>query len=118
MPRVKRGVTSRRRHKKMIKLAEGYYGRKKNLYTRADEQVKKGWVAGYRGRRLKKRDYRGLWIIRINAACRENGISYSKFMGGLIKAEIALNRKQLAEIAATDAAAFAKLVNAVKAKAA
>jgi large subunit ribosomal protein L20 len=114
MPRVKRGVTSKRRHKKMIKLAEGFYGRKKNLWTRATEQVQKGWQASFKGRKLKKREFRNLWIVRINAACRENGISYSRFMNGLSKAGIELNRKQLAEMAVTDMASFTKLVETAK----
>jgi len=114
MPRVKRGVTSKRRHKKMIKLAEGFYGRKKNLFTRATEQVQKGWQASYKGRKLRKREFRNLWIVRINAACRENGISYSRFMNGLSKAGIELNRKQLAEMAVTDMASFTKLVETAK----
>lgn len=114
MPRVKRGVTSKRRHKKMIKLAEGFYGRKKNLWTRATEQVQKGWQASFKGRKLKKREFRNLWIVRINAACRENGISYSRFMNGLSRAGIELNRKQLAEMAVTDMASFTKLVETAK----
>jgi large subunit ribosomal protein L20 len=114
MPRVKRGVTSKRRHKKMIKLAEGFYGRKKNLWTRATEQVQKGWQASFKGRKLKKREFRNLWIVRINAACRENGISYSRFMNGLSKAGIELNRKQLAEMAVADMASFTKLVETAK----
>jgi large subunit ribosomal protein L20 len=116
MPRVKRGVTSKRRHKKYIKLAEGYYGRKKNLWTKANEQVKKGWVAAYRGRKLKKREFRRLWIARVNAACRENGMPYSRFMDGLKKANIGLDRKQLAEMAVMDAAAFTRLTEIAKEK--
>ncbi len=114
MPRVKRGVVSKRKHKKMIKLASGFYGRKKNIFTRATEQVQKGWQASYKGRKLRKREFRNLWIIRINAACRENGISYSRFISALKKANIDLNRKQLAEMAVTDAASFTKIVNSVK----
>ena len=98
----------------MIKLAEGFYGRKKNLWTRATEQVQKGWQASFKGRKLKKREFRNLWIVRINAACRENGISYSRFMNGLSKAGIELNRKQLAEMAVTDMASFTKLVETAK----
>lgn len=114
MPRVKRGVTTKRRHKKFLKLAKGFYGRKKNVYIRAMEQVMKGWQYSYKGRKLKKRDFRKLWITRINAACRANGMSYSRFMNGLKKAGIELNRKQLAEMAVTDAAAFAKLIDVAK----
>jgi len=114
MPRVKRGVTSKRRHKKILKLAEGFYGRKKNLWTRATEQVQKGWQASFKGRKLRKRQFRTLWIARINSACRENGISYSKFINGMLKANITLNRKQLAEMAVTDAPAFLKLIDIAK----
>ena len=114
MPRVKRGVTTKRRHKKYIKLAKGFYGRKKNVYTRALEQVMKGWQKAYKGRKLKKRDFRRLWIVRINAACRENGVSYSRFINAMNKANITLNRKQLAELAVSDAAAFAKLADIAK----
>jgi len=114
MPRVKRGVNTKRRHKKFIKLAKGFYGRKKDVYTRALEQVMKGWQKAYIGRKLKKRDFRRLWITRINAACRENGIQYSRFINGLKKANIELNRKQLAELAVSDAAAFTKLTEVAK----
>ncbi len=114
MPRVKRGVTSKRRHKKILKLAEGFYGRKKNLWTRATEQVQKGWQASFKGRKLRKRQFRTLWIARINSACRENDISYSRFINGMLKAGITLNRKQLAEMAVTDAPAFLKLVEIAK----
>jgi len=111
MPRVKRGVNTKRRHKKFIKLAKGFYGRKKNVYTRAMEQVMKGWQKAYTGRKLKKREFRRLWIVRINAACRENGISYSRFISGLGKSNIEINRKQLAEMAVNDAQSFAKLAD-------
>jgi len=114
MPRIKGGVTRKRRHKKFLKLAEGYYGRKKNIYKRASEQVMRGWKFAYVGRKLKKRDYRKLWIVRINAACRERSISYSRFIGGLKKANIDLNRKQLAELAINDATAFTKLTDIAK----
>jgi large subunit ribosomal protein L20 len=109
MPRVKRGVTSKARHKKILKLAKGFYGRKKNLWTKAKQQVEKGMVQAYKGRKYKKRDFRTLWIARINAACRENGISYSRFMDGLKKSDIMLDRKQLSELAIADPAAFTKL---------
>ncbi|MCX8093763.1 MAG: 50S ribosomal protein L20 [Candidatus Goldbacteria bacterium] len=114
MPRVKRGVQTKRKHKKFIKLAKGFYGRKKNVYTRAMEQVMKGWQKSYIGRKEKKRTYRQLWIVRINAACRQNGISYSRFIDGLRKANIELNRKQLAELAVNDNNAFSKLVDIAK----
>ncbi len=116
MPRVKGGVNTKRRHKKMIKLAEGYYGRKKNSWKSASGQVEKGWTYAYTGRKLKKRDFRKLWITRLNAACRQNGISYSRFISGLKKADVALDRKQLAEIAVADSAAFSKLVEIAKEK--
>jgi len=114
MPRVKGGVTTRKRHKRMIKRAEGYYARKKNVYTKVIEQLHRSWQYAYKGRKLKKRDFRELWIVRINAACHENNISYSKFIGGLKKANIELDRKQLAEMAVNDAAAFTKLVDIAK----
>lgn len=114
MSRVKRGVQTRKKHKKFIKLAKGYYGRKKNVYTRAMEQVMKGWQKSYIGRKEKKRNFRRLWIVRINAACRQNGISYSRFIDGLRKAKIELNRKQLAEIAVYDNNTFSKLVDIAK----
>lgn len=114
MPRVKGGVTTKKRHKKIIKLAEGYYARKKNVYTKAKEQLLKSWGYAYTHRKLKKRDFRELWIVRINAACRENNISYSKFIGGLKKANVTLDRKQLSELATNDPAAFAKLAEIAK----
>lgn len=114
MPRVKRGVNTKRKHKKFIKLAKGFYGRKKNVYTRAMEQVMKGWQKSYTGRKEKKRTFRQLWIVRINAACRQNGISYSRFIDGLKKANIELDRKQLAELAIYDNNAFSKLVDIAK----
>lgn len=114
MARVKRGVMTRKRHKKMIKLAKGYYARKKNVWSKASEQVRKGWEYAYFGRKQKKRDFRKLWIVRINAACRLNNISYSKFISGLKKANIEINRKQLAELAVNDSAAFTKLVEISK----
>lgn len=114
MARVKRGVMTKKRHKKFIKLAKGYYARKKNVWSKAVEQVRKGWEYAYFGRKQKKRDFRKLWIIRINAACRLNNISYSKFMAGLKKANVDINRKQLAEIAVNDPVAFSKLVEISK----
>lgn len=114
MPRVKRGVQTKKRHKKFIKLAKGFYGRKKNVYTRAMEQVMKGWQKSYIGRKEKKRTFRQLWTVRINAACRQNGISYSRFINGLRKANIEINRKQLAELAINDNNAFSKLVDIAK----
>ncbi|MBP7792227.1 MAG: 50S ribosomal protein L20 [Candidatus Goldbacteria bacterium] len=114
MSRIKRGVNTKKKHKKYIKLAKGFYGRKKNVYTRAMEQVMKGWQASYVGRKDKKRTFRQIWIVRINAACRQNGISYSRFIDGLHKANIELDRKQLAELAINDNNAFSKLVDIAK----
>ena len=115
MPRVKGGTISRARHKKVMKLAKGYFGSKHRLYRTANEQVMHSLKYAYRDRRQKKRDFRKLWITRINAACRMNDISYSKFISGLNKAEVAINRKMLSEIAIDDAAAFTNLVNIAKA---
>jgi large subunit ribosomal protein L20 len=114
--RVKTGVVRRRRHKKLLKQARGFYsGRRKHL-RKAKEQLERSLVYAYRDRRQKKRDFRRLWITRINAACRLNGISYSKFIHGLNKAGIELDRKILADMAMNDAAAFTKVVEAAKAE--
>src|SRR6201986_3977122 len=110
MPRVKRGVTARARHKKIIKLAKGYRGRRNNVYRIANEAVMRAGQYAYRDRRNKKRDFRALWITRINAAAREHGLSYSLFMNGLKKAEIEVDRKVLADIAVFDKPAFAQFV--------
>ena len=110
MARVKRAVNSRKNHKKVLKLAKGYYGGKSRLFKTANESVIRALRNAYVGRRLKKRDYRRLWIVRINAAARMNGMSYSRFMNGLNVAEIDMNRKMLSEIAINDAKAFADLV--------
>ena len=115
MARIKGAVTTRRRHKKILKLAKGYRGAKSKLFRTANEAVMKSLVYAYIGRKQKKREFRQLWISRINAAARMNGISYSQFMNGLKKAEITLNRKVLAEIAVSDAAAFTALVEKAKA---
>ena len=115
MARVKRGVTAHARHKKVLKLAKGYVGRSSTAYRPALERVEKALQYAYRDRRNKKRDFRGLWIQRINAACRENGIVYSRFIAGLKGAGIELDRKVLAAIAYDDAAAFASLVEKAKA---
>jgi len=116
MARVKGGFTTRRRHKKILKLAKGYFGSKHRLFKTAKEQVMKSQLYAYRDRRQRKRDFRKLWITRINAAARLNGLSYSKFMHGLKLAGIDINRKMLAELAVSDAEAFAKLANAAKEK--
>ena len=114
MPRVKGGVVSRKRRKRVLKLAKGYFGSKHTLYKTANEQVMKSLQYAYRDRRQKKRDFRKLWITRINAAARLNGLSYSQLMHGLKLAEIEVNRKMLADLAVNDAAAFAKLVEVAK----
>ncbi|MBE6144863.1 MAG: 50S ribosomal protein L20 [Firmicutes bacterium] len=114
MPRVKSGMTNRARHKKVLKEAKGYFGSKHRLYKSANEQVMHAGKYAYRDRRQKKRDFRKLWITRINAACRENGISYSKFINGLSIAEITINRKMLSEIAIDNPASFAELVETAK----
>ena len=110
MPRVKRGTKRRASRHKVLKQASGYFLTKSKLYRAAQEAVEKALRYAYVGRKRKKRDFRELWIIRINAACKANGISYSKFIGGLKKAGIGLNRKILADIAATDDVAFTSLV--------
>lgn len=115
MARVKGGVKTRARHKKILKLAKGYFGSKSKLYRIANQAVMKSLVYAYRDRKAKKRDFRQLWITRINAAARINGLSYSKFMNGLKKSNIKLNRKVLADMAVNDAEAFAQLVEKVKA---
>jgi large subunit ribosomal protein L20 len=114
MSRVKGAVKARARHKKILKLAKGYFGHKSKLYRVANQAVMKSLVYAYRDRRAKKRDFRKLWISRINAGTRLNGMSYSKFMNGLKKAGITLNRKVLADMAVNDAEAFTQLVNKVK----
>ena len=114
MPRVKGGVVSRKRRKRVLKLDKGYFGSKHTLYKTANEQVMKSLQYAYRDRRQKKRDFRKLWITRINAAARMNGLSYSKLMHGLKLAGIEVNRKMLADLAVSDAAAFATLANTAK----
>ncbi|MEZ7827905.1 50S ribosomal protein L20 [Brachymonas denitrificans] len=116
MPRVKRGVTARARHKKVLALAKGFRGRRGNVYRVAKQAVMKAGQYAYRDRRTKKRVFRQLWIARINAAARANGLTYSQFINGLNKAAIGLDRKVLADIAVHDEAAFAAIVNQVKAK--
>lgn len=113
--RIKRGVNAVKKRRKILKLAKGYFGGRKNRYRVAREAVMKSGQYAYVGRKAKKRDFRSLWITRINAACRLNNISYSKFMFGLKKAGIELNRKVLAEIAVSDAAAFTALTEKAKA---
>ena len=116
MPRVKRGVTARARHKKILALAKGYRGRRKNVFRIAKQAVMKAGQYAYRDRRTRKRVFRALWIARINAAARGLGITYSKFMAGLKKAQIDLDRKVLADMAVNDPAAFGSIVAKVKAQ--
>jgi len=114
MARVKNGVVTKARHKKVLKEASGYFGSKHRLYKSAKEQLMHAGQYAYRDRRQKKREFRKLWIVRINAACRENEISYSKFINGLNKAGIEINRKMLSEIAINDKEAFKNLVEVAK----
>ena len=115
MARVKGAMMTRKRRKKVLKLAKGYYGAKSKLFRTAKEAVMKSGNYAYIGRRQRKRDFRRLWITRISAACKMNGMNYSSFMNGLKKAGVALNRKMLAEIAVSDAAAFTALTEQAKA---
>ena len=114
MARVKKGVTARKRHKKVIKQAKGFYGQKSRNFKAANPAVMRALRSAYVGRKNKKRDYRKLWIARINAAARANGISYSKFMNGLKKSGIEMNRKMLSEMAIYDPAGFAALCETAK----
>ncbi|MBK1629818.1 50S ribosomal protein L20 [Thiohalocapsa halophila] len=115
MPRVKRGVTAHARHKKVLKEAKGYYGARSKVYRVAKQAVIKAGQYAYRDRRQRKRDFRSLWIQRINAAARMNGLSYSRFMNGLQKAGIDMDRKVLADIAYHDEAAFSAIAEQAKA---
>jgi large subunit ribosomal protein L20 len=114
MPRVKRGVIARARHKKVLNAAQGYRGRRKNVYRIAKQAVMKAGQYQYRDRRQKKRQFRTLWIARINAGARELGLTYSRFMNGLKKASVEVDRKVLADLAVFDKAAFAKFVEIAK----
>ncbi len=114
MPRVKTGTTRRARHKKILKMAKGFYSGRRKHFRKAKEAVEHALVYAYRDRRQKKRDFRRLWIVRINAACRLNGMSYSTFMNGLKIANIELDRKILADMAMNDAAGFASVVESAK----
>lgn len=116
MPRVKRGVTARKRHKKILKLAKGYRGAKSKLFRPANQAVMKSLYYAYVGRKLRKRDFRKLWISRINAAARANGLSYSRFINGLKQAGVQINRKMLADLAVNDTKAFDELVEVAKSK--
>ncbi|MBD2768343.1 MULTISPECIES: 50S ribosomal protein L20 [Hymenobacter] len=114
MPRSVNHVASRHRRKKIMRLAKGYYGRRKNVWTVAKNAVEKGLLYAYRDRKVKKREFRALWIQRINAGAREHGLSYSQLMGGLKKAGIELNRKVLADLALNHPAAFQGIVEKIK----
>lgn len=111
MPRVKNSVATRKRRKKILKMASGYYGAKSKLFRIANQQVMKSLDYAYRDRKARQRDFRKLWIIRINAAARENGISYSRFIDGLKKAGVEINRKMLADLAVNDPAGFSAMVD-------
>jgi large subunit ribosomal protein L20 len=114
MPRVKTGTVRRARHKKILKMAKGFYSGRRKHFRKAKEQVEHALVYAYRDRRAKKRDFRRLWIVRINAACRLNDINYSRFMNGLKKAGIELDRKVLADMAMHDPESFTTVVKAAK----
>ena len=114
MARIKGAMSAKKRHKKVLKLAKGYVGARSKVYKVAKQSVMKSLDYAYIGRKQKKRDFRRLWITRISAACKMNGINYSQFMNGLKKANITLNRKMLSEIAINDSAAFAELVAKAK----
>lgn len=116
MARVKKALNARKKHKKILKLAKGFYGAKSKLYRPANEAVMRALRSAYVGRKLKKRDFRRLWITRINAASRANGLSYSKLMNGLRLAGVQMNRKMLADIAVNDSETFTGLVNVAKEK--
>lgn len=114
MARVKRGVQARRRHKKILKQAKGYYGARSRVFRVAVQAVTKAGQYAYRDRKVRKRQFRRLWIVRINAAAREHGLSYSRFMNGLKRAEVELDRSVLADLAVNDAEAFANLAKLAK----
>ena len=114
--RVKRGVTAHRRHKKFLDLAKGFRGARSRLYRTAREAVERSWQNSFAGRKQRKRDFRALWIMRVNAGARQNGLSYSRFMHGLKLAGVEINRKMLAELAVNDKAAFTQLTEMAKAK--
>ena len=117
MPRARGGSKTRQRRKKVLKQAKGYFGGRRKLYRTAAETVLRAGAFAYKGRKQKKRRARALWIVRVNAACRQLGLSYSVFMNGLKKAGVNLDRKVLADLAATDPAAFARLVETARAQA-
>ena len=114
MPRVKRGTKARRRHKKVLKLAKGYVGGRRKQYRQARETVERGLVYAYRDRKVRKREFRGLWIVRINAAARLHGLSYSQFMHGLKEGGLGVDRKMLADLAVRDPAGFGQVAQLAK----
>lgn len=114
MARVKKAINAKKKHKKVLKLAKGYYGAKSKIFRPANQAVMRALRSAYIGRKLRKRDFRKLWITRINAGARLNGISYSRFINGLKKANVDINRKMLSEMAIYDAQGFAKLVELAK----
>ena len=114
MARIKRAVNAHKKRRKVLKLAKGYWGAKSKQYRTASEQVRRSLRYAYEGRKMRKRDFRRLWIVRINAACRLNGMSYSTFINGLKKKNIEVNRKMLADLAVNDPAAFAQFVQLAK----
>ncbi|MBL4588411.1 50S ribosomal protein L20 [Candidatus Babeliales bacterium] len=114
MSRVKRGVVTKRRHKRLLKQTKGFWGQRSNIFKRAKETLMRAMAFAYKGRKLKKRNYRALFISRIAAACRQRGISYSRFIGGLIKKSILLNRKMLSQLAILEPTAFDTLVEMAK----
>jgi large subunit ribosomal protein L20 len=116
MPRVKRGSAAHKRHKRILRQARGYYGTRRRLVKTAREAVEKGWKYAYRDRKQRKRQFRVLWIARINAAVREHGLSYSRFMYGLSEAGVEVDRKNLADLAVSDPQAFADLAELAKSK--
>jgi len=116
MARVKRALNAKKKHKKILKLAKGYFGARSKQFRSANQSVMKALSYAYTGRKLKKRDFRKLWIARINAAARVNGLSYSRFISGLKKADIQVDRKILADMAVNDTAGFAQLVSVAKEK--
>lgn len=115
MPRVKRGTKARKRHKKIFKLAKGYVGGRRKLYRQARETVEKGLGYAYRDRKVRKREFRALWIVRINAAVREHGLSYSQFMNGLKRGGVTVDRKVLADLAVRDPQGFSEFAQLAKA---
>lgn len=114
MTRVKRGTVTKKRHKRLLKQTKGFWGQRKNIFKRAKETLMRAWAYAFKGRKLKKRDMRSLFIARIKAACNERGISYNGFIHGLNKANVKLNRKMLSQLAVYEPAAFTQLVDIVQ----